>query len=332
VKDYSHFSASDFAMDENFRAWVWKPTGESNAYWRDWIARHPDKAHGVEEAIALLKKLSFPEYTLSDPEISMLWEKIALSTKTDGMVYNQPPARRWWLPVAAAVAAVFIGIVTLHNLWTNKSAVRYETAYGETRVLLLPDSSTVILNANSSIAFTDDWNTRPAREVWLEGEAFFEVVHTRHHQPFQVKVSNGLAVEVLGTSFNVYHRKADTKVVLNSGQIALSFDDKEEKILMQPGELVEYNDARYSKRNVDPTLYAAWTEKKAILDETSLREMIKMAKEHYGISVRVQSEHMMEQTVSGSMPLGDAESFVLQVAKAFQLKAEKRKDHYLLKE
>jgi transmembrane sensor len=333
VKDYYHFSANDFAMDDSFRTWVWKPNDESNAFWREWISKHPDKATNVEEAIALLKKLDFPAYALSDSEVSGLWNNI----KNDphhaaGVIQAEPLRLRWLWSAAAVLALVTIGFSVF--LIVNRNATsRYETAYGETKQILLPDSSSVVLNANSSIEFRNDWKEKEVREVWLDGEAFFEVVHTRSHQPFRVKVADGVAVEVLGTSFNVYHRKADTKVVLNTGQIALSFpgENKEEKILMQPGELVEYKNKQVSKRQVNTEVYAAWTDKRVILDKTSLAEMIEMASNNFGVTIGVETESMLEQTVSGSMPVADSESFVLQVAKVFQLKVEKRKDYYLLK-
>ncbi|MEQ8686778.1 MAG: FecR domain-containing protein [Imperialibacter sp.] len=334
MKDYYHFSANDFAMDDSFRTWVWKPNDESNAFWREWIAKHPDKATDVEEAIALLKKLDFPAYALSDSEVSGLWNNIKNDPHhATGAIQAEPRRRRWLWSAAAVVALVAIGL-SVFFIANRNATFRYETAYGETKEIQLPDSSSVVLNANSSIEFRNDWSKKGLREVWLDGEAFFEVVHTLNHQPFRVKVADGVAVEVLGTSFNVYHRKADTKVVLNTGQIALSFPgkNKEEKILMQPGELVEYKNKQFSKRQVNTEVYAAWTDKKVILDKTSLREMIEMANNNFGVTIRVDADAMLDQTVSGSMPVGDSESFVLQVAKVFQLKAEKKKDYYLLKD
>lgn len=332
MKDYYHFSVNDFVMDENFRAWVWKPNDESNRFWRSWIANHPDKAVEVEEAISLLKKLSFPNYSLTEAEIATLWQEIknsSQSTKKGADIKST--AIRWWL---GAAAGVVISVVSFLLIWDNDKTISYETAYGETRTLLLPDSSTVILNANSKIVFNDDWNKNAIREVRLDGEAFFEVVHTRNHKPFQVKVGDGLAVEVLGTSFNVYHRKANTKVVLNTGKITLTYPEakEEKKIVMKPGELVEYKEDRIVKRKVDPTMYAAWTENKIILNKTSLQEMIRMAKDNYGIEIEVASEKMLTQTVSGSMPVGDAESFANQIAKVFQLKISRENNKTLLHE
>ena len=60
--------------------------------------------------------------------------------------------------------------------------------------------------------------------------------------------------------------------------------------------------------------------------------MIQMAEDNYGIKVSVESENMLRQTVSGSMPIGDAKSFVTQVAMAFQLKAIEKNGGFLLKE
>lgn len=331
MKDYYHFTVSDFVMDENFRAWVWQPTDESNLFWRSWIANHHDRREEVEEAIDLLKKLTFPDYSLTEQEISSTWINIRDSSHDDKGVYSAPKSNRWWM---AAAAGVLIALGSYLYIWDSSNTIRYETSYGETRTVLLPDSSTVILNANSSIVFTDNWDEKVTREVWLDGEAFFDVIHKHNHQPFQVMVDDGLAVKVLGTSFNVYHRKSDTKVVLKSGKITLSFSvDKKEKIItMNPGELVEFKKDKYTKREVDPKIYASWTENKIILNQTSLQEMIQMAKDNYGIKIEVTSGDMLIQTVSGSMPIADADSFVNQVAMAFQLKISRENNKILLME
>jgi transmembrane sensor len=104
------------------------------------------------------------------------------------------------------------------------------------------------------------------------------------------------------------------------------------KIVMNPGDLVEYKRKTYSRRTVNPTNYSAWTEKKLVLDHTSLREMIQLLKDNYGLDVSVRSEVLLNQTVSGSMPLADAVSMVDQIALAFQLKVENIENKFLLYE
>jgi ferric-dicitrate binding protein FerR (iron transport regulator) len=70
-------------------------------------------------------------------------------------------------------------------------------------------------------------------------------------------------------------------------------------------------------------LYTAWTSNKIILDHTSLAEMVYMLKDSYGLDVKVSDSKLLHETVSGSMPLGDPQILLTQMAKAFQLKIKK---------
>lgn len=89
---------------------------------------------------------------------------------------------------------------------------------------------------------------------------------------------------------------------------------------MQPGELVEYRSNQVSRKNVNPGNYVAWTENRLVLDHTSLREMVRMLHDNYGLTVEVSNPALLDQTVSGSMPTAGEKELVLQIAKAFQLK------------
>jgi transmembrane sensor len=288
------------------------------SFWKFWF-REPTDNVSKEGDPDLLLNLSLTRHTLPDQDVSELWKRIQQGNDPQQIkITRRSPYVRWyWIAAALVVMSA-----TAALLLTGTDRREYRTAFGETKTIVLPDRSTVILNANSSVSFDNHWENRATREIRLDGEAYFSVVHRQNHQPFRVITPGGVAVEVLGTTFNVYHRSVETKVVLNSGAISLSFpvDKKEKKILMKPGELVEYKKDTYSKRAVDPRVYAAWTEKKIILNQTSLREMIRMANDNYGLEIEVENVKMLDQTVSGSMPIVDSESFVNQVAKAFQLK------------
>ena len=206
-------------------------------FWRFRLREHPKKVNEVEEERNILLKFGLTRYTLPPEDVSELWKRIQQDNDLLHGKINKRSSRIYrWYWVAAAV--LLMG-VTVSLLLTIPGQFEYRTAFGETKTIVLADSSTVILNANSHISFDKNWEQRPVREIWLEGEAYFSVVHKQNHQPFKVSTPGGIAVEVLGTTFNVYHRAVETKVVLNSGQISLSFpvDKKEKKILMKPGNL-----------------------------------------------------------------------------------------------
>ncbi len=318
-------------MDEHFQSWVFAPDGNTEAFWHAWLEENPDKRGDVEEARSILLRLNFSNYDLSANEVSAVWNQIR---NTDLRTFKKPRLRKsgliiWYSSIAAATLLIAISSF----FWTSPpSIIEYRTAFGETKSVTLPDSSTVILNSNSILKLNSQWEASAAREVWLDGEAFFSVVHKKNNQSFTVKTGEDVNIEVLGTTFNVYHRN-ETKIMLNSGQIQLSLPtvQADEKILMKPGELVEYNEKKYVKRKVDPKLYTAWTENNLVLNRTSLREMLHMIKDNYGIEVDVK-ESLLDQTISGSMPVTDAESLLQQIAKAFQLKVVKEENRTYLKE
>lgn len=333
MKNYQHFTVNDFALDEYFQSWILTPDENNEAFWKSWLNEHPEKSNDVGEARDILHNFNLTKYTLPPEDVSALWKRIQQDKHGVDNQSNKPSRNIYkWYWVAAAVIIMGVAVSLLQKA---DSLHEYQTEFGETKTILLPDSTTVILNANSHITFNKNMNQEAVRDIWLEGEAFFSVIHKQNNQPFKVSTPGGVAVEVLGTTFNVYNRSVDTKVVLNTGQIRLSLpsvDQKENKILMKPGELVEYKKNRYSKRMVDPLIYAAWTEKKIILNQTTLQEIIRMAKDNYGLEIAVQSEKMLQQSVSGSMPIGDKESFVNQMAKVFHLKVVLQENKYLLKE
>jgi transmembrane sensor len=318
VKDYTLFSAKEFAVDEFFQSWVYNPTDHTNSFWQAWVEDHPHKADDLEEARAILLQLKFTQHILSREDISALWSEIKKG-KNASRPQKSVALRTFWY---GAAAAMVIGIASFFWMDEEKE-ISYKTAFGETKTITLPDSSTVILNSNSTLTLGSDWLSNGTREVRLDGEAFFSVIHKINNQPFFVRTGQDLAIEVLGTTFNVYHRQG-TKVVLNSGSIQLSLPSIQpnEKVSMKPGDLVEYDKKKYTKRTVDPKLYTSWTQRNLVLNHTSLRELIQMMKDNYGVEVEVK-DSLLDETISGSMPVTNADNLLEQIAISFRLKLRK---------
>ncbi|TAG49514.1 MAG: iron dicitrate transport regulator FecR, partial [Runella slithyformis] len=92
-------------------------------------------------------------------------------------------------------------IVFFIGFWLLKDQIlfkEYKTSFGEIKNITLPDESTVILNANSSLRVSRFGFGKNTREVFLQGEAEFAVKHTIDNQNFLVKTPDQLVVEVLG--------------------------------------------------------------------------------------------------------------------------------------
>lgn len=230
-------------------------------------------------------------------------------------------SRSYW-----KLAAVFASLLLLagagYRLFIYKPWITRSTSFGEIATIVLPDSSTVILNGNSKIRYASGlgWNVR---EVWIEGEAFFSVRHTHDDRKFIVHSSEDVDVEVLGTEFNVYDRTDVTRIVLNSGKVKLSIrKDNEETshVDMQPGELVElHENSEYEKRDVNPEYYSSWISGKIVLKSTSFREITVLLEETYGLSVDVPDTSLYSERFSGTVPSKNAETLLKALALSFDL-------------
>lgn len=127
------------------------------------------------------------------------------------MVVSKLPGKQWM--AMAASLALLLALLSFLRFSTRT----IESSPGEHASLELPDGSLVALNAVSTLRFHPYW-WWAQREVKLDGEAFFQV-----ETGSKFIVSSSLAVtEVLGTSFNIYTRGADYRVICHSGRVVVN--------------------------------------------------------------------------------------------------------------
>lgn len=98
--------------------------------------------------------------------------------------------------------------------------------------MVLPDGSRVWLNSNSSLRFPDRF-ADDSREVYLEGEAYFDVVKDAK-KPFRVYIDT-YAVTVLGTSFNVTAYPADRYLTTSLVEGSVRIDYNDTRTTLTPG-------------------------------------------------------------------------------------------------
>lgn len=210
-----------------------------------------------------------------------------------------------WYAVAATVSG-FLLLATILFLVLRTDSTVYQTAYGETKSILLPDGSSVMLNANSSMSVKNNFDKQ--REVWLEGEAFFEVEKTKADNEYVKFVvhTNRLQVEVLGTSFNVQNWKEKTQVVLKSGKVKLKSGD-DEVLTMKPGELAEVlaENSSIQKKVVNPEIYSSWTENRLLCNDTPLAQIGEVIQRRFGKQVLFEDDELKTLLVTGTLPLNE---------------------------
>ena len=315
--NYVDYSVKDFILDESFQKWVLQPDEDTRAFWEPWLKLHPEKQATVDEAKNFIKSLGFREEFPTQQDFSEVWENIEeakkqFSSKVNKTTYYVGSSRNFrFLYKVAAVFLLFALSAVAYLLWNDtEQHITCTTNYGETRTILLPDSSTVYLNANSTLSYAAAWNEEGSREVWLNGEAFFDVkrkvseteeIQSSHPDRFMVHTQQ-LDVIVLGTQFNVNERRGKTKVVLHSGKVKLQSGNRP-GVLMEPGELAELNPGaeKLIKKMVDTKIYNSWINKQLIFDNTPLNEVAATLEDNYGLKIEF-AEGIAQERFTGTIP------------------------------
>lgn len=308
---YENFNAHDFLTDPLFRKWVLLQDESSEAFWQTYRTLYPHKEKELDKARQILLQLHNERRLVTQEIIDEDWEKLQTSISSHTAEAEVPHRSiRPWL-VAASISLFLAFGFLLWNELPLSSQATFKTAYGETRQLTLPDSSVVILNANSSLEFDEDWSQSETRQVWLNGEAFFEVrekeVATsgkKRKLKFIVHTPE-LQVQVVGTAFSVNTRSEKTQVTLNSGKVIVR-DNQDETVEMEPGEQVEFNHQaqKLIKKKVIPENYNAWKDNKLEFVNMPIPEILKMLEERYGWQFEIEANDFLDNRYKGSAPAG----------------------------
>jgi ferric-dicitrate binding protein FerR (iron transport regulator) len=220
---------------------------------------------------------------------------------------------RWRTIGLAAAAVLVIGLALnwsiasrlLRSLRAGASAAprTVTTMVAELDTVELPDGSRAILAPNSSLRYTISPRSGP-RELQLEGEAYFDVLHDAE-RPFRVRTRHAV-VEDLGTVFVVREYAGDprTRVAVRSGAAALHARDDSgaSPIELRPGDGAYVDSSGAIARFTgDPERYGSWTSGRFEFDAAPLPEVLSELGSWYGVEFRMDDSTLERQYFTGSL-------------------------------
>ena len=168
---------------------------------------------------------------------------------------------------------------------------------------LLPDSTTVFLNAESRLRFPDRFVPGSERIVYLSGEAYFDVKRDPR-SPFLVCLEHS-AVKVTGTSFNVKAYPDDTNeaTTLISGTVSMGIGTTEQWIVLKPGDQGYYDATRKTllQQTVDVNYYTAWKDGVFAFYRQPLEEVMKTLGCWYLFDTHYQNEALKSILYTGKI-------------------------------
>lgn len=324
-------------MDKHFQRWVLTADEEAAHFWNTWQQLHPEKEKEIHAARQLLLTQNFKEQSWPEQRRSALKERISDSlgqAKQPGKSTHSLRLR--WRSLTVAASVLLVLALGIFFLLLPPATSTYATDFGETKELTLPDGSQVSLNANSQLRFANAWENTRHREVWLQGEAFFEVKQLSGEdaqQPVRFTVHvDEMDVEVVGTAFNVNHRSGKVEVTLDEGVVNLKLTDGE-RMRMQPGEMVAYltNEKKLSKKVVVPDKVTAWREQLIVMEDKPLSELAEIIENYYGVEIRFADPALSHKRFNVTLPSDNLEVVLESLELILNVQSKRNANEIILK-
>ena len=193
--------------------------------------------------------------------------------------------------------------------WCGKSILEKNVREAFKSQLVLADGTRVTMKASSSLRYPASFDSE-LREVWLDGEAYFDVEHDAEH-PFIVH-SRHQSVRVLGTTFNVqaYSNEEVNTVTLLSGAVGLDLLDTEGRLLrtlrLHPNEQCRYDtkDGSYELSELDAyERQCSWADGAYRFRDQSLEQIAARLQNYYGVKIILADDRVGSIRYTGSFSL-----------------------------
>ena len=238
------------------------------------------------------------------------------------------------LKIAAVIIPTFLlgGILSYHFMpeipvSEKITSTEIRSPFGARSEVVLPDGSTIWLNAGSKIKYTSDFNKK-SRDVQLSGEGYFKVARNAD-MPFRVKAGD-LSIQAIGTEFNVksYDDEDIIETTLVEGKISIQQSQKQKKsVYLEPHQKAIY--VKYSKNltvkdlklanenkheeltlkkgiiyiaeKIDPVPVVAWKENRLILKGEELNTLVIKLERKYDVKFVFESEALKQFRFTGTL-------------------------------
>jgi transmembrane sensor len=330
MKDFRLYDVSDFVIDEDFIRWVHEVREEDNLFWNGWLQQHPDKHLVVATARRIVESIQFKQERVDEPEVEQeigrLLQTITTQSvqpvKQTGMLV---PYRWWWYAAAAALLLCTTGFWYWYNrnstvhpyayaaVVASKQLIEHANTTQKPLALTLPDGSRLTLAPQSRVSYAQTFGSPDTarngvtRDVYLLGEAFFEVTKDPH-RPFRV-FANEIVTKVLGTSFTVRSFEKDTtiQVTVRTGKVSVATRAavKTSEMILTPNQQVVFERTAQKFQKVllgNPLMIIPPAENRSLVyDDAPLDKVFADLSKIYGINIVFDSDLLKKCTVTADL-------------------------------
>jgi ferric-dicitrate binding protein FerR (iron transport regulator) len=317
--EFGKMDMEDLLADESFINYCKQTVPGDIARWEAYLREHPDDAICIGNAKTRFAAI-FNAMAMADRDEQEALLKSRLTSVDPAPIvqmqgYEDKKNKHIFsmlLKLTAAVAVVIVAgyFILKNNDHSGKEGLKiFAAAYGERKNFQLPDGSVVILNAGSKMHIDERYGIS-TRDIYLEGEAFFDVKHNKA-LPFIVHTP-AMDVKALGTAFNVKaypgEKMTETSLVRGIVEVTLK-EEKNRKVLLYPNEKVQWkqpsaDEAAKEKKILLPQNLVqsltktdrneikeiAWTENKLVFADETFADIAILLERWYGVKIEFADE------------------------------------------
>lgn len=253
-----------------------------------WVMAAPENK---ERFIAFKKAwlLTGMEQNAQEVDVDQAWNQAnqQLFETAKVVPIKKDNTRRRWLQIAAAIAVLIAA-----SIWVYQNNFTEKVFLVETNTTIkdfdLSDGSHITLNKASSLRFEAVDEENKTRNVQLEGDAFFDVARDEAH-PFIIK-TQGLEIEVLGTSFYVDSRKEqeEVQVIVEEGSVAVRIGQEEKVLTANEKAIFKKEEKALNKEaNTDPNFQFLKTNT-LTFNNSNLEEIVFALNRQFNTTISIQ--------------------------------------------
>lgn len=218
---------------------------------------------------------------------------------------RQKPYAKYLIAVMLIIAVGAVWIIQGIGHSKDKAAqlsslTKKATDRSESKFLLLEDSTRVWLNAASSLEFPDQFDDKK-REVFLSGEAYFDVKHT-DKIPFIIHTGN-VSTTVLGTAFNIkaYPGQENITISVSRGKVKITRPDGWETTLTKGQQVkLKENGREAWEKSIPAGLIAGWQQGNLAYDDETFTDIIADMQRIYNVDIRINNQSVRSLKISTS--------------------------------
>jgi len=282
----------------------------------EWIARSEENS----ELYARVTKIwsagcnVFPKLDV-DRALNRVWFRIrqrkqfnetsgfALKQHAPGSNVLSPVARLHMIRVAAALVVAVGGIYLLTILFSEREKGTVSLTFSTIQSIEFSDGTRATCDVGSTITYTQSLADARAREVLLDGEAYFDVAKDST-SPFIIRTGIG-RVEVLGTKLNVRAWRRNAQVVLAVQEGVVSFqsegnDDVSKVVYLTKNEASRLTEGQFPSppESVDISRYLSWMNKEIYFKNTPVAEVLDQLERWYNVTIEIADSSMLKFNIT----------------------------------